>query len=198
MSGRGSASIGVPINAYSWGHSEGARLEIPENIFEEEKLINKGKWAPLQPTYEKGYGPEVPTHPYNTVAQYVDITPLMPRTNPRDTLLTPTQPISWNDDNLQDEDVRPGLFHQDLLKTPYRNGSDEKKPDKEPIRGLSDEPTKSGGNPKKDEKEEGTNPNPENFWSQYTPAKMSASRTIPESYVAPPSEDNATILGSTL
>ena len=82
--------------------------------------------------------------------------------------------------------MRPGKFPQDLLKTPHKGRSDERNPEKEPIRGLNDDDTKAGGNPKKEEKEEGSIPNPENFWSQYTPAPMSTSRTIPESYVAPP------------
>jgi len=178
----------VSINSYRWGHSEGARLEIPENIFEEDKLIKKGKKAPLLPTYQRGYEP-VPTYHY---ARRVEISPLWPRTNPRDVLLTPTHPPSWIDDNPQDEDMRPGLFPQDLVKTPHKGDSDERNPEKEPIRGLSDGDTKAGGNPKKEEKEEVSTPNPENFWSQYTPAPLATSKTIPESYVAPPSEDNAT------
>ena len=159
----GARDLGTVIyNAYRWGHSEGAHLEIPENIFEEEKLIKKGKIPPLKPTYQKGFEPE-PTQHY---ARIVKVSTLWPRTNPRDGLLTPAHPQAWDDDNPHDEDMRPGLFPQDLLKTPYKGETDERSPEKDAIRGLSDGETKAGGSSKKDEKEEVPTPNPENFWSQ--------------------------------
>jgi hypothetical protein len=83
----------VPPNAYRWGHPLGARLEIPENIFEAEKLLNKNRYPPLLPTYEKGYEPERDTRPYNVIGRLVEITPLMPEPNPQNTLFT--QPLPF-------------------------------------------------------------------------------------------------------
>jgi hypothetical protein len=191
-------------------------LEIPESIFEAEKLLNKNRYPPLLPTYEKGYEPERDTRPYNVIGRLVEITPLMPEPNPQNTLFTQPLPFgkTWNDysheDDPQDERERLGLFPQDLLKTPAKDGTNPFKDGSNVKRarvgdrdsnsrvdgGSGDDSTKIiGSKDSERKKEEGDNQitsSPENFWSQYNPVVKMTSKTIPESYVAQSSDDNAT------